>query len=59
MYKLVNPNNDPVVCWNDKELKTIVKKLFYFANQLATSNINAAEEEKCINEDEVKALVEK
>ena len=38
LYKLVNPKNNAVVAWTDKELKTVIDKLFYFSNELVTKN---------------------
>jgi hypothetical protein len=36
LWKLINPHNDLRVAWSDKELKTVINKLFYFSNELVS-----------------------
>jgi len=57
LHKVINPQNLPEIAWNDKELKTVITKLFYYSNDLIQNN--DASEPNGINEDQVKKLIDR
>lgn len=57
LYKLVNPKNNPTVAWNDKELKTVIDKLFYFSNEVVKQNEFPIKKYSSLKEDEIAEVI--